>query len=58
MPFAHCQTAFGQKLMEDEEARNAAELGFDAFEGGAVLTTVEQLRRFAVQVIEFIARVL
>ena len=45
--------------MEDEEARNVAGMGLDALEGGGeILPVLEQFRRFAVQMIELIGRLL
>ena len=44
--------------MEDD-ARSAASLGLDALEGGGeMLPVLEQLRRFAVQIIELFGRFL
>jgi hypothetical protein len=53
------QAAVGRQAMEDEEARNVAGLGLDALEGGGeMLPVLEQLRRFAVQIIELFGRFL
>ena len=52
------QAAFGQKILEDGELRDAVDLGLDAVEGGAALTALEQLRKFGIAVAEFFARVL
>ena len=52
------QAAFGRMAMEDD-ARSAASLGLDALEGGGeMLPVLEQLRRFAVQIIELFGRFL
>lgn len=52
------QAAFGRQVLEDAELRDAVDLGVDAVEGGAALTALEQLRKFATEVVEFFVRVL
>jgi hypothetical protein len=49
---------FAEQLARDEEARDLTGLGEDLLEGGAAAAVLEPLRRFFVQVVEFIARVL
>lgn len=56
--FSCSQAAFGERFLEDASLRDTVDLGLDAVEGGAALGFMEQLRRVALEVIEFIARVL
>jgi len=48
-------SSLGQKVAEDEEAAN---LGRELVEGGAVMTGLEQLRKFGVEIAEFFGRLL